>query len=69
MLNAIYFILALAAACVTCYYTFFYKASIEGAQYHYTYAGIALVAAIIFGALWLAGVIQKDETRTKLITD
>lgn len=68
MLNALYIILALAAAGVACYYAFFYEASTQGGQYHYTYAGLALTAAVIFGALWLAGKINKDERGTKLIT-
>ena len=67
MLNAIYLFLALAAAAVTCYYALFYEVSVPGGQYHYTYAGLGLTAAIIFGALWLASIINKDDRQTKLL--
>jgi hypothetical protein len=69
MLNILYLILALAAITVTAYYMFFYQVSIPGEQYHYTYALTAFAAAIIFSALWLARVINKDSSKTKLITE
>ncbi len=69
MLNAIYLILALLATGVTFYYTLFYEVSIPGGQYHYTYAGLAFTAGLIFAALWLAGVINKDNSRTRFITE
>lgn len=69
MLNAFYLILAVMATGVTFYYTFFYEVSIPGGQYHYTYAGLALMAAVIFAALWLARVINKDNSRRRFITE
>ena len=69
MLNALYLILAVAAMSVTFFYAFFYEVSVPGSQYHYTYAGFALTAAIIFGALWLARVINKDNSRSRLIIE
>lgn len=67
MLNALYLILALAATCVTVFYTFFYEATVPGGQYHYTYAMIALTAAIIFGALWLAGWINREKPQESIL--
>jgi FtsH-binding integral membrane protein len=67
MLNVLYFTLALLATLVTVWYTWFYQVSIPGTQYNYTYAGIALMAAIIFAGLWLAGIVNKEQTKSRII--
>jgi hypothetical protein len=69
MLNIFYSILVLAATTVVCYYAFFLQPTEEDAQYQYAYAGIALTAAVIFAALWLAGLIHRSRDKASSIID
>jgi hypothetical protein len=69
MLNAMYFILALVATGIAVYFTWFYEVSIPGTEYNYTFAIFALTAAIIFTGLWLAGIIHKSTSKSRILFD
>lgn len=69
MLNLFYLFMAFVAFAITVFYTWFYEVSIPGGQYHYTYAGVAFTAALIFAGLWLAGRINRDEARSRVLIE
>ena len=70
MLNAIYLLLALAAAGVT-FWQFGALFGIPGApaQPDMTITLSALTAAVIFLGLWLAGRVHKEKLKSNLMFD
>ena len=70
MLNAIYFILTLAATGVTVWQIgFLFGIPGAPAQPDMTITLSALAAAIIFFGLWLAGKVHKEELKSRLMFD
>jgi hypothetical protein len=70
MLNAIYFILTLAATGVTVWQIgFLFDITGSPAQPDMTITLSALAAAIIFFGLWLASRVHKEELKSPLMFD
>lgn len=67
MLNKLFLLLTAIALGITVWYMWFYESSIPKAEYQYTYALISLSAAVIFGGLWYAGNVNKEEARANVL--
>lgn len=67
MLNKLFLLLAVAALGTMVWYFWFYESPLPGAQYQQTYALISLTAAVIFGGLWYAGRVHKDDVNASVL--
>lgn len=65
MLSVIYLIITLAATGVTVWQLFFQSPTTQNADY--TIAMWSLMAAIIFGGLFLAGRINRERSQTRVL--
>ena len=67
MTNILFLILAFSALGLTAFYGVFYEVSIPGATYHHTYAWLSLLAAIIFGGLFYAGRVNREQAEANAL--
>jgi hypothetical protein len=67
MINILFLILTMAAIGTGVWYMWFYESSIPGATYQDTYVLISLAAAIIFGGLFLAGRVNREQSQANVL--
>lgn len=69
MTNILFLLLAMAAVGLFLYYGIFYEVSIPGATYNQTYAWLSILAAIIFGGLFSASMVNRGKSRANMLFD
>lgn len=61
MTKLLYFLLTLAAIGVAVWYTAYYQPTTPGATYPVTYTYLSVIAAVIFGGLFAATFLKRDN--------
>lgn len=69
MTKYIYLFLTLASVGAAVWYIAFYEPSTPGATYQNTYAYISIGAAIIFGGLFMANFMNRENLKTNHLLD
>jgi FtsH-binding integral membrane protein len=65
----LYLFLTLAAIATAVWYIAFYEPSTPGATYQSTYAYISIGAAIIFGGLFMANFMNREQLKPNQLLD
>lgn len=69
MLNILYFILTVTAVGLAVWYGIFYQPADPGADYHMTYSGVSIAAAVIFSGLFASGFLNRRKENPKMLLE